>query len=212
MPLQRSTVAPTTTPSNTPFHMAGNVLQDYGVAALAEKTAKSRKEELAIVIKQTAVALYNSAAVAAARAGRDIPASIKLKDDSESVVEFQSKNAYGKLTAESVEAACEALGADVNEYFVEVPAVMFDTRVFNNADGSFSEERFALFQNALTTVAACLNIPSPLSVTNTVVPLPTFHARRYRDFAAAQQEVLAESVPNTTALTVKTLVEPAPIE
>lgn len=209
MPLQRSTIA-STAPTNSPLRISGTILQDYGLAATAEKAAKALKETLAVQIKQSASLLYNSAAVAAAGSGSPVPASIKLEDDTASVVEFQSKNAYGKITAATAEAVCTSLGVDVNTYFHEIPTVSFDTSVFTNADGSINETRLKLFQDALTTVAACLGIASPLVVADAVVPLPSFHTARYRNLSAPQQVILSEAIPNTTALSVKTLTEVAP--
>ena len=219
MSLIRSTIAaPAVTATATkkgaaPIAIAGDVAQRYAKALAAEKQAKRDKESAAADLKVIGLPLYFNTATAVAQALGEVPSSVKVIDETGSIINLACKDVYSKVAPEVAESLFERITkadgtrADINDYVHEIPQAKFDASGFTAPDGTFKEEEFKAFIEAAATVAARLGIPNPLSIANVVQPKDTFHARRFKDFDARTQAAISESLPNTVALSVTTVTD-----
>jgi len=129
--------------------------------------------------------------------------SVKLEDDEGELACVQFQDSYGAVNSEPVEALFEELGVDINEYVAEKLVAKFDSSVFTDAEGNFNKKVYEKFRAAVEKAALELKLVNadgtlrnPLSTVRVVVPRPTFHERRFKDFAEEQQANLSEVLPN----------------
>lgn len=134
-------------------------------------------------------------------------ASVKLQDPANEVTRVSFTSKYNTIEAKSVQALFAELktkqGAtpDINEYFQKTLVGSFDSKIFMDAEGRFSLERFQKVHDALEAVSIELGAANPLAVTELVVPVEGFHNRRWVDFDRAANDRITKVVPNTISFT-----------
>ncbi len=129
--------------------------------------------------------------------------SVKLEDDEGELACVQCQNSYSAVDPEPVEALFEKLGVDINEYVAEKLVAKFDSSVFTDGDGNFDKKIYEKFRVAIEKAAFELKLRNtdgtlrnPLSTARVVMPRPTFHERRFKDFPEGRQADLSEVLPN----------------
>ena len=72
--------------------------------------------------------------------------------------------------------------ADINDYAGYTVLAEFDTKVFNDENGKFSQDRYDAYIKALCEVSEKFRVMCPLSCSKVLKPKADFHDRRWQDF------------------------------
>jgi hypothetical protein len=134
-------------------------------------------------------------------------ASVKLQDDSGEATRITFSSAYNTTTVVAVELLFgqikkkDGQKPDINTYLTRTMKAKFDDKVFLTPEGRFDQDKYEQIVMSLGLVCQDLGIPNPLSVEETVVPLPDFHSRRWMDFDADTNARITEVMPNTISFT-----------
>ena len=177
----------------------GNPVQRFNEAVASQKEAEAIVAELKAEIIPLALGEYYSLATANPT---NAPSSVQIKDETDAVLLFTSKDQYKAVDGAAAEALFEGrLGGDVNDYVQFVVAAKFDSKVFIDKNGDFSEATYKAFKDAIDKVAAKLGVASPISCNEVANTKPGFNQARYQAFSAVEdQKAIFEVCPNTVVL------------
>ena len=136
--------------------------------------------------------------------------SIELVDDNGNKCRVSFQEKYSAADPAAAEALFDNLGADINDYMQETVSAGFDCSVFNaGAEGRFSQDVFNVYDEAIKAATTKLigkgmlpvGTASPLSTTKKVLPLKTFHAKRFERFNDTENKEISLVVKNTVTVT-----------
>lgn len=203
-PLQVKSVQKTLVSGDIPTLMVeGNYPTQYNEAVARLKAAEGEITELRpLLIPDARAELFRH------NVSRpwDTISSVRLQDDSGSVLLFSFVNKYSDVNQEAVEALFADIRdkhgkvPDINTYFGKTLVGKFDSTVFLDEKGQFDPKRFAVLQQALETASAALGVPNPLTTQEVVKPKGDFHSRRWNDFDEGTNETISKVVQNTVTL------------
>jgi len=190
------------------------LLTEFNKARAAQKAAEAVVKELEPQVKEAGVREWIKANVENAP-GEPIT-SIKLVDQNGSETRLTGMDKYPMADSEPVVELFEGalsdkvkeLKEDVNSYVQFTLKAAFDSKVFLDAEGDFSEKIYQAFKKAIDETAKKLNVVSPLSAAQVLSPKPGFHKDRWNKFNVVQQTQIYKVLPNTVTLTPLVTNEP----
>ena len=127
---------------------------------------------------------------------------VLVADDAGEVTRITFSSKYSGVAAAMAEALFGEIKTkdgkkpDINDYLARTMVGSFDSSVFLGPDGRFDQKRYDKIHAAMETVARELGVANPLSTSETVLPLPDFHARRWMDFSLETNKRITEVIPN----------------
>lgn len=210
MPLKSLNVALNEQPKKTSSDIktvtvGGSIVADFNRAAVAAKKAEVAAEEARASVLEIGLPEY----FAVATANPDTPpSSVKLQDDTGSVVLLSLTNSYRDVDPEAAEQVLNEFGAEIEKHAQYVVAAKFDDKIFVNANGKFSKKIYEAYRSAIERVTAQLVRDGVLPV-GTATPLtgkevarvfPSFHHDRWSKFTSEQQAEIHRVIPATVAL------------
>lgn len=134
--------------------------------------------------------------------------TIKVTDDKNAVVRVQFTKKYSVVTdVDRAEDLFDSLTdpdgkeVDINAYVQEVVQVKFENAVFYDVDGKFKPEIYEAFEKAIGRCARKLGVASPIASKKAVLPLESFHLKRFAVFPEVEvQKQLSLAMPNTVQI------------
>ncbi len=181
--------------------VSGDVVKQYNLADAQAKAAEAVQKDL----RPEIIELGTDELFRLNTADPHNPiTTVKLQDDENEVLRVQFTSRYKSANPEAVDEMFESLrtangkSADINNYVQETVAAKFNSDVFNDAKGRFSQAKFDRYYVVLTKLARELGDECPLSTTSAVLPLDSFHKDRWSVFPTSDaQRKISEVLPNT---------------
>ncbi len=181
------------------YAVDGDIVSLYNDAVRRQKEAEAEAKELKPELEEAAQAklfehnIYNPT---------NPSPSIKLEDAEGEKILYTFQSRYSAADSDVVcdawDEVCGDKEVDINEYVQETITATFDSSVFQDENGDFSEERYKKFNSAIERAAKALGVENPLGTKKVVKPKKHFHADRWLVFPSPEQQTrLTEALPNT---------------
>jgi len=189
------------------LNIEGNDVAQFCLAGEQEKAAKALKSELRPSVLELALP-HIIQTNCAAKTEKERIKSVKLMDDTGSVLRVTFKSVYGAVDKAAAITAFEQLNAlrkedamaefaDLGKYATETLVATFDSKVFLNDKGDFEKAKYDKYREAIERVSKALGQECPLASKDIVVVKDAFMEARWMDFSADENAALSEVFTNT---------------
>jgi hypothetical protein len=183
--------------------IAGNQVDLYVKACEALKAADAAKKETQEKVLSAGINLVLQTNLANPQ---NPVTTVEVLDDTGATAQVQFKDAYGIADGEAVSAVFDGLRGpngkklDVNDFVHETVKATFDSKIFLDDKGEFSQARYDAFKRAIDSTAAALNVPSPLTCKKMVTAKLNFHEIRWAAVPTLEaQKMIQQILPATVA-------------
>lgn len=189
----------------------GDLIAAYNEADKKEKDGKKEKDALRDDIVAIAVEdIFERSCKDPAKP----TLTVKLTDEEGQSLRVEFADKYGPVDPKQVvrlfagKVLPDGAKANVNDYVHEVVVVKFDSKVFLDKEGKFSQRKYDKYLMAVSDVALEEGDPCPLDSSKTVVAKDTFHADRWRDFPSVKMQADIFGVLENSIRVVPITVKP----